>query len=201
MNYIKQNHLSILIILFLVISPFFSAPATVASNPFGAAANVTTIGNPWLHTSTVGISGLVTLDGGSLNSYTLSTTTTATAETLAASDITNYSTVLLSPLTGATTLTLPASSTLSAFVPTAGDWAVQCWVNATTTTTTAGQITFAAGTGIDLENASSTVGAAMTSYNLKLVGQNSGCFRFIRKPATATAFDIIAQYTAFVDSD
>lgn len=129
-------------------------------------------------------------DGGILMSYTSSTSTTATTQTLVAADITNYSTVILTPNTNSVTLTLPASSTLSAFVPTAGDWAQQCWINATSSA--AKNITFAAGTGIDLE---------VSSSSLVIAPGNSGCFRFLRKPATASAFDIIAQFTTFVDGD
>ena len=184
---------------------------------FGARADLTTATNPWTFTSTGtegGVSiasstittgqflGLLTLHAGVLNSYPNSTSTTATTQTLAAADITNYSTVIMTPNTGATTFTLPASSTLSAFIPTAGDMARQCWFNATTTTNANGLITFAAGTGIDLEIASSTAGISTGSTpNLTLAGQNSGCFTFIRKPATASAFDIVAQYTAFIDGD
>ncbi len=133
---------------------------------------------------------LSTLSGGLTFDYTNSTSTKRTTQTLTAADISNYSTIIMTPNTDALTLTLPASSTLSALIPNAGDWTVQCWVNATSTATAT--LTFAAGNGIDLEVASSS---------LIIYPGNSGCFRFIRKPATATAFDIIAQFTAFVDGD
>ena len=43
MNYIKQNHLSILIILFLVSSSLFEGSGSL----FGARADLTTVTNPW----------------------------------------------------------------------------------------------------------------------------------------------------------
>ena len=67
MNYLKQNHLSILIILFLVISPFFGTEVRKeVPQGFGVAANVTTVSNPWE------FSGAVT------NSSTISNTGTTT---------------------------------------------------------------------------------------------------------------------------
>ena len=213
MNYLKRNHLSILIIVFLVASFFLGGSD---KGTFGVAANVTTVGNPWTFTGAVTHSGAVTnsstltqtgvgtfnaqpvLNAGALHSYVNSTSTTATTYTLVAADILNYESVVITPNTGDLTLTLPASSTLSAFVPTAGDWAEQCWYNASTT---AGiDITFAAGTGIDLEVASSTSGGAQSPV-LTMLANSSACFKYIRKPATASAFDIIVQMTRFVDGD
>lgn len=144
---------------------------------------------------------LATFDAGVTYSYTNSTSTTATAETATASEIANYTTVIMTPNVGALTITLPASSTLSAFLPAAGDRMEQCWYNATGTA--AMNIIFAAGTGIDLEVASSTGLSAQgaVSTNLSIGPGNSGCFKFIRKPATATAFDIVAQFQSFRDGD
>lgn len=147
--------------------------------------------------STGSFGGLLTLNAGELHSYVNSTSTTLTSHTLVASDITNYETVIMTPNTGNLTLTFPASSTLSAFVPTAGDWAEQCWFNATSTA--ANTITFAAGTGIDLEIASST--SVSGAPLLTIAAGNSACFKYIRKPATASAFDIVVQMTRFVDGD
>lgn len=141
---------------------------------------------------------LATFNAGILHSYVNSTSTTATAYTLVPDDIVDYESVIITPNKGDLTLTFPASSTLSEFVPTAGDWAEQCWYNASTT---AGiDLTFAAGTGIDLEVASSTTGAA-GSIALTILADNSGCFKYIRKPATASAFDILVQFTRFVNGD
>lgn len=143
---------------------------------------------------------LVTLDAGVNHSYTNSTSTTATTLTATAAQITNYTSVLMTPNVATLTLTLPASSTLSAYIPVAGDWAQQCWYNATTTAGV--NIVFAAGVGIDMEIASSTgTGSGTITPNLTIRPGNTGCFRFMRQPATATAFDITAQFTAFVDAD
>lgn len=165
----------------------FTAVNVTAGYWVGTTQIVSSAGN-WL--AGIVASAATTFDSSVLFSYTNSTSTTGTTQTLAAADITGYSTVILTPNTNSVTLTLPASSTLSAFVPAAGDWAMQCWINATTTA--AKNITFAAGTGIDLE---------VSSSSLVIAPGNSGCFRFLRKPATATAFDIIAQFTTFVDGD
>lgn len=144
---------------------------------------------------------LATFDAGVTYSYTNSTSTVATTQTLSAADIANYTTVIITPNTGALTLTLPATSTLSAFIPVAGDRAEQCWYNATSTG--AATTTFAAGVGFDIEVASSTgrVAQGLASTNLSIGPGNSGCFKFIRKPATATTFDIVAQFTSFMDGD
>lgn len=146
------------------------------------------------------VAGLVA-KAGVTYSYTNSTSTVSTTQTLAAADIINYTSVIFTPNTGATTLTLPASSTLSTFLPNAGDWMQQCWYNATSTL--AATTTFAAGVGFDIEVASSTGKSAqgVLSTNLSIGPGNSGCFRFIRKPATATAFDFVAQFTSFTDAD
>lgn len=148
-------------------------------------------------TSTFNIGGLLTTDGGVLDSYNLSTTT-QTSRTLAASDLLNYSSVTMYPSVGAITITLPASSTLSALVPTAGDIQRQCWYNATTTAV--GTITFASGTGVDLEIASTTVLTGATS--LILNADNSACFEFQRKGGSGTsASDIIARFLRYSDGD
>lgn len=150
--------------------------------------------------STVGITGLTTLDGGSLLSNTNSTSTLATAYTLVAADIQNYDTVMMVPNIGALTITFPATSSITTFLPTAGDSQRQCWYNATGTV--AATIIFAAGTGWDFEVASSTAGTqGAVSTNLTIKAGNSGCFTFLRKPATATTFDIVAQFQAFTDAD
>lgn len=138
------------------------------------------------------LSGLLTLDAGQLRSYTNSTTTPASM-TLKLSDLQGYDTVLMNPTIGAITVTLFASSTASTWLPAAGDMQETCIVNATTTA--AATITFAAGTGFDLETASST------PSDLALVGGNTACFKFIRQPATASAFDITAAMTEFNNGD
>src|SRR3990167_4643112 len=140
--------------------------------------------------STGSFSGLVTLEGGQLKSYT-NASSSVTTGTLAQSDILNYDTILLEP-TGAAatkTLTFPATSTLTSFVPTAGDRQDTCFFNATTTA--ASTITFAAGAGIALEN------VASTTPDLILGADNTACFTFIRKTNT----DIVAAFIELVDAD
>ncbi len=145
------------------------------------------------------VSGLIAIfDAGVRHSYTNSIASVSTSVTLTAAQMADYEAVLYTPLAGAPTITLPASSTLSAYVPVAGDWADQCWYNAATTSFKV--ITFAAGTGIDLEFASTTKGAAVTP-NLAILPGNSGCFRFMRQPATATTFDITAMFVPFDNAD
>lgn len=118
-------------------------------------------------------------DANQLSSYTLSTTTPASM-TLRESDIL-YSTILVTPTVGAATLTLPASSTLTTIVPTAGDRARLVIVNASTT---AGQaLTIAGGTGVLLSKATTT--ATILSG-----GQGVGIIEFIRKTNT----DIVANF-------
>lgn len=102
-------------------------------------------------TSTLG--GKVTADGGILLSDVLSTSTPASM-TLAATDLANYSSILMLPTVGSITVTLPASSTLSSLVPTAGDVWEMTFVNSTTTN--AQNITLAGGTGTTLYKATTT---------------------------------------------
>jgi len=131
----------------------------------------------------------------------VATSTTATTQTLGANDIAPRGIPLdhisFTPNTGDLTLTWPASSTLRNFVPRAGDVAHQCFTNASTT---AGiDITIAAGTGIDLEVASSTV--LESKPVLTVLADSTVCFTYIRKPSTASAFDIKVLMTRFVDGD
>ena len=63
MNYIKQNHLSILIILFLVSSSLFGGSGSL----FGARADLTTVTNPWTFSNSAS-------DGGVTSASTTITT-------------------------------------------------------------------------------------------------------------------------------
>lgn len=139
------------------------------------------------------IGGLATLDAGQLRSYTNSTSTSATAQTLVVADVAGYDTVLMTPTIGATTLTFFASSTAASWLPVAGDTQETCFVNSTTTATAT--LIFAAGTGIDLETASST------RTDLTVVGGATACFKFIRQKAFAASFDITAAMTEYSEGD
>lgn len=135
------------------------------------------------------IGGLTTLNAGQLRSYTNATSTTATSQTLEEADLLNYDTVLLTPDTPSLTLTLPATSTLTSFIPTAGDMAEQCWYNATSTASM--NITFAAGTGIDLQTASTT------QTDLTFATGGNACLKFIRQTDT----DVSVLMTEYTDAD
>ena len=146
---------------------------------------------------TAAFSGLVTLNAGTLYSSTLATSTTDTATPLILADINGYDNILMTPNVGALTLTFPASSTVPTWLPAAGDTQRTCWYNATSTA--AATIIFAAGTGIDLEVATST--AQTGAFDLTLGAGNRGCFEFMRQPATATSFDITADFLEYSDAD
>lgn len=137
--------------------------------------------------------------GGQTLENTVATSTTVTSYTLLANDLVNrgsgaaYDTIIFTPNTGDLTLTFPASSTLPHFISRAGYRTRQCWFNATST---AGiDITFAAGTGIDVQTSSST------PSDLILRNGQFGCFDFVRKPVTSSAFDIGVLWTKFQVAD
>ena len=138
-------------------------------------------------------SGLLTMNGGQLRSYSLSTTTPASM-TLAVSDVTGYDTVMVTPSGAASSkaLTFFASSSASTWLPTVGDMQETCFANGTSTS--AVDITFVAGTGITLQSATSTSGGigAPTIAPLDI-----GCFKFVRQSNT----DITAAFTTYKDAD
>jgi hypothetical protein len=170
----------------------------VAANFTGTITGVAANFSGALTATTATFSGLLKGDAGYLLSYTNSTSTTATTQTLVAADILNYTSVIMTPNVADVTFTFPASSTLSALVPAAGDRFSQCWYNASTTSGI--DMIFAAGTGIDLKVATSTVnyGGAM---DLTIGPEDVGCLEYIRKPATASAFDIIVGLIEYNDAD
>lgn len=143
------------------------------------------------------VTATTTLDGYLLKSYAKATSTTGTTVTLSLADFNGYNTVLFTPNIGATTLIFPASTTLSAWLPTAGDTQSTCFYNATTTA--AATIQFQASAGIDWEVASSTgaTGGAPTALNAR----STGCFTFVRQNSTSASFDISALYIRYVDAD
>ena len=85
--------------------------------------------------------------------WTASTTAAATA-VLPVSDLITYSGMNYTPTDAAVTLTLPATSTMTAFIPNAGDEATWHFTNETATAATS--TTIAAGTGIDLRESADT---------------------------------------------
>ena len=129
-------------------------------------------------------------------------TTTPASATLSAREAAGFSTVSFYPSVGDVTLTLPASTTLGALLGSeAGAMKRVCYYNATTT---AGiDITFASGTGVDLEVASSTTATAGI-ISLVINADNSGCIEFARKSSAVGAAsdkDITARFIRFVDGD
>lgn len=103
------------------------------------------------------------------------TTTNQSAVTLLNTELIGYSNIRIFASTSSVTVTLPASSTLSTFVPNAGDMTTVVFKNATTT---AGiNLGLVAGSGLSLIKASST---ATTTANGLIEAI------FIRKYPTAT---------------
>lgn len=109
----------------------------------------------------------------------VNSTTTPASMTMSESDFSGYSSLLITPTVGAVTMTLPASSTITSMIPAAGDVVDFTIVNATSS---AFAITFAGGTGLTLQQASSTL--ALGSNQIAIL-------RFIRKANT----DIIAYFS------
>jgi len=107
MNYLKQNHLSLLIVLWLVLAPFFG------SQTFGALDR-TTVGNPWTFSGAVTHSGAMTIgsSGTAMTrvntgtcyilaySATIAASTTATVTCQGTAAIWNLNQVLATTLTG-----------------------------------------------------------------------------------------------------
>lgn len=136
------------------------------------------------------LSGILRTDAGTTNSYSLATTTAATTYTLTAADIGNYDTIRQILTGGAATFTLPASSTITALVPTAGDRAETCWLPLTNT------LTFAAGTGIDMMVATSTNNGG-GAYDLTITAGGVGCIQWFRQADT----DITAGLIEYENGD
>lgn len=106
------------------------------------------------------------------------TTSSSTAQTLGAGDVTGYSTILFTPTVGSDTLTLPASSTLAAWLPAPGLRLSMFLFNASTTAGINVIVVGNSANGSILENSSST--ATITSLR--------GAFLDVmREPTTATS--------------
>lgn len=175
---------------------FINGLSTDSTSPSAGEVRTTTLtvtGASAL-SSTLSVAGLLTLNAGQLQSYT-NASSSVTTGTLKLSDLNGYDTFLATP-TGAAankTLTFFASSTASTWLPTAGDKQETCFVNSTTTAETT--LTFAAGTGIDLETSSST------PTDLTIEAGGHACFIFMRQSATASTFDISALMTEYQNAD
>ena len=143
--------------------------------------------------------GLQQFFGGFLKGNVLATSTVASM-TLKVSDVQDYDTVIVTPTGAASakTLTFFASSTARSWLPAAGQRQEVCFLNSTTTAATT--LVFAAGTGIDMQVATSTNNGG-GAYDLTISAGGTGCFTFIRKAATASAFDIEANLLEYSDGD
>lgn len=144
----------------------------------------------------------VELLGGTVMGNVISTSTTATAMTLNQGNIVNVDTMIVTPLVGDLTYTFMASSSARNLVPRQGQRQEWCVLNATTTSGI--EVIFAAGTGIDLE-------IATTTSNLPTViaiqAGSVGCFKFVRDIATSTTaayptdFNIHAAFQPYYNAD
>lgn len=130
--------------------------------------------------------------GGSIGANSYSTSTSLSATTLLAGELANKDTIFVIK-TGAvatTTVTLPASSTLSYWLPKIGMSQRKCFLSGTSTQANPGFI-LAAGTGIDLETSSTT------PTGLTVEGGSGACITFVRDNFT----DIKAFMTVFKNAD
>jgi hypothetical protein len=140
----------------------FTAADLVSNDDLTVADDTTMTGD-------LTVSGATDVSTFTQGGGTRATSTSNSAETLLASDFDVENYIAYTPNVQTVTLTLPASSTLSSFAPNAGDVRKIVIENATTTNATG--ITIAAGTGIDLQVASTT----NTFY-----GNTSAILTFIR---------------------
>lgn len=125
-------------------------------------------------------------------------TTTRVSGTLKLAEIMNSDILIVTPTGAASakTLTLFATSSAAQWLPLAGDTQRTCIYNATTTA--GATIVFAEGTGFDIEVATSTAHLP-NALSRTIAANNFACFTFIRKPATASTFDIGALFNKFGD--
>lgn len=128
MNYIKQNHLSLLIILWLIVSPFLGFGGTGGvEKDFGLALrDLSTISNPFYFQQGLSRGG------------TIFATTTSGTSTLTNTNITQNGTLQITPaLMTPAVLTLPTKANLTGlnppFIPNAGDRITKTFINASTT--------------------------------------------------------------------
>jgi len=91
------------------------------------------------------------------------TTTASTAETLAGSDLATYDYIDVMSTTGALTYTLPATSTMISLLPDVGS--TRKWLFHNATSSSGITLTLAAGAGMDLVAASTTVATIVDVLN------------------------------------
>ena len=106
-------------------------------------------------TGNITAAGIIYSKDGLVEGGIDSIATTSTSYTLVQNDLLNYSFISFTPNGGNTTLTLPASTTLTSWLANAGDSAIEAIHNASSTAGVT--LTVAAGTGTLVQNASSTL--------------------------------------------
>lgn len=170
-NFKKGNTLVVVLVAVLALTALaFSGYAVVKSgkiadivnalSQFGAAPSISVTSS--------------TLSASSLNTSGVNaTSSTGTAQALTLKDISGYATILYTPTVGSVKLTLPASSTLSSYLPKSGNATDLCIVNSTTTSGI--NITLASSTGMSIKVASTSA----------IIGSGSiGCMHVVRKANT-----------------
>ena len=137
--------------------------------------------------STLDVSGATTLERLTEGATILASSTSNSAETLLVADLITYSQLDYTPGDAAVTLTLPATSTMTAFIPNAGDKAYYIIRNLDAVAATS--TTIAAGTGIDLvENENGDV---------VIEGGNQAYLRFKRELDT----DVTVSVDEYIAAD
>lgn len=141
---------------------------------------------------TITSAGTLSSDGALTSASTITSggilsTTTSLSITLKQSDL-GYSTISEVPIVGSITLTLPASSTLTSFIPNSGDRTYVTLVNATTTN--AINLTIAGNTGTILTNSSTTAVIPAALKNGVLTNGVANLL-FIRKPNTDVQVQLV----------
>lgn len=165
MNYLKQHHLSILVIVFLALSSLFGGTSAPAGLGTAAPANQTTIGNPWVFTNTLTIS----------SNYlgTISTAGTQKTQTVSAALVAATTTpcTLQNPFSATSTVRLiNFNITTASSAPSQMIIATSSSPNATTSPINSFR------TGISLQGtysmdvSSTTSGGATTGYGYPVVG-------------------------------
>lgn len=196
-DYIKKNYLGLLAIIGIAVIFLISGKTTVIYQERKIGADeTTTITNPWTFQKST---NLATTTVNALYTYSptvFSTTTTGgVAATIMQKDLLagQYWIVNIDQASDFT-YTLPATSTLISFIPNAGERTEICFLNATSSEH---NLIFAAGTGIDLEQATTT--GLIAATNLALKSTNTGCIDFIRSGNASGT--VRALFTGGVDAD
>ena len=216
MNYIKSNHLSLLIILWLVVSPMIFGGANIVVGGAGTAddtyltsdVHVGTAGGKTgtftvdsaataTFNSAVTFNGAISatdetvVDGFTQGGGCLATSTTASTYTITQANLLAYNCFVITQNLGAYTWTLPATSTMTTLLPTVGDYREWLFFNASSTATAT--LTMAAGAGINLyaiSNAEDVVDGAEVMQ-----------VRCIRYASTASGFDVLCVTNELVDAN